>query len=213
MALIPTPPHTSWTHRLARVMVRPMVGTRVTPNDLTTGRLVTGIAACAAFLPGEPSWNLWGGILWLLSCLLDRADGELARLGGTSSVGGHRYDYYCDVAVNSLFFLAIGIGIGNGNDLENNAFSGWAVALGVIASMSVAIASVLSEQLEEVSENDDKAYSGILGFDFDDILYLFGPAAWFGLFPYILIGASICAPIIAVLTRVRLSRLRKRHLG
>ncbi|MBT4770353.1 MAG: CDP-alcohol phosphatidyltransferase family protein [Rhodospirillaceae bacterium] len=211
MALISTPPHTSWTHRLARVLVRPMVGTRITPNHLTTGRLVTGIAACAAFLPGEPNWNLWGGILWLLSCLLDRADGELARLGGTSSAGGHRYDYYCDVAVNSLFFLAIGIGIGLGNGLENSGISSWAVALGVLSGLSVAIASVLSERFEEASDDDGKAYSGILGFDFDDILYLFGPAAWFGWFPYILIGASICGPIIAVLTWVRLSHLRKRN--
>ena len=81
----------------------------------------------------------------------------------------------------------------------------------MLSGRSVAIASVLSERFEEASDDDGKAYSGILGFDFDDILYLFGPAAWFGWFPYILIGASICGPIIAVLTWVRLSHLRKRN--
>ncbi|NQU70329.1 MAG: CDP-alcohol phosphatidyltransferase family protein [Rhodospirillales bacterium] len=182
-----------------------MLGTRITPNHLTTGRLVTGIAACAAFMPGDPDWDLWGGVLWLVSCLLDRADGELARLSGASSEWGHRYDYYCDVVVNSLFFLAIGIG------LRNSDLGGWAVVLGALSGMSVAVASVWSEQFENLSDGNDKAYAGILGFDFDDVLYLFGPAAWFGLFPYILVGASVCAPIMAVLTWVRLVRLRGRR--
>ncbi len=207
MKSIFTPPHTSWTHRLARALVRPMLGTRITPNDLTTGRLVTGIAACAAFVQGDPNWNMWGGILWLASCLLDRADGELARLSGTSSAWGHKYDYYCDVAVNSLFFLAIGIG------LRNSDLGGWAVALGALAGVSVATASVLSELFEHVSDGGDKAYAGILGFDFDDVLYLLGPAAWFGLFPHLLVGASVVAPILAVLTWARLARLRERQTG
>ena len=98
-----TPPHTSWTHRLSRLLVRPLVGTPVTPNHLTTLRLATGLAACASFAVGDDTWTLWGGVLWLVSCLLDRADGELARMDGLSSPWGHRYDYYCDVAVVPTF--------------------------------------------------------------------------------------------------------------
>jgi len=207
MKSILTPPHTSWTHRLSRVLVRPLVGTRITPNDLTTGRLVTGVAACAAFAVGDPGWDVWGGLLWLASCLLDRADGELARMSGTTSAGGHRYDYFCDVAVNGLFFLCIGIGIRDGD------LGGWAIALGVLAGGSVAAASVLSEALERAAPGDDKAYAGILGFDFDDVLYLLGPAGWVGLFPYILIGAAAVAPVFVVLTRVRLARARARTAG
>jgi phosphatidylglycerophosphate synthase len=199
-----TQPYSSWTHRLARLLVRPLVGTRITPNDLTTARLVTGIASCAAFARGDPTWDVWGGILWLLSCLLDRADGELARIGSTTSAWGHLYDYYCDVAVNGLFFLAIGIGLRNG-DLD-----GWAIVLGLLAGISVAVASVWSEMYEQASDGNDKAYVGILGFDFDDLLYLLGPAAWFGLLPYILVGASVGAPIFAVLIRARLVRRRER---
>lgn len=207
MKSIFTPPHTSWTHRLARMLVRPILGTRVTPNDLTTARLVTGIAACAAFMAGDPVWNLWGAGLWLLSCLLDRADGELARMTGASSPWGHRYDYYCDVVVNGLFFLAIGIGLRDGD------LGGWAVALGVVSGASVSAASVLSEMLEDASDGDAKAYAGILGFDFDDILYLFGPAACLGLFPYLLVGAGVGAPAAMVLTWWRLVRVRKQRAG
>jgi len=198
MSLLFTPPHTSWTHRLTRLMVRPLIATAVTPNHLTTGRLITGIAACLAFAPGTESGNLWGGVLWVLSCLLDRADGELARLSGRTSPGGHHYDYLCDVIVNGLVFLTIGIG------LRDSALGAWAPALGVLAGGSVVVASVLAERLEKTEDTGKKAYSGVAGFDFDDLLYLFAPVAWMGWFIYILIGAAAVAPVLAVLTAWRL---------
>ena len=111
MKSILTPPHTSWTHKLCRVFVRPLVDTRITPNDLTTGRLISGIGACGAFMVGDADWTFWGAVLWIVSCLLDRADGELARMSGKTSPWGHVYDYYCDVAVNGLFFFAMGVGL------------------------------------------------------------------------------------------------------
>ena len=49
----------SWTHLLARVMVRPLIGTWVRPNHLTTLRLATGMAACALF--ASVLRRLWGG--------------------------------------------------------------------------------------------------------------------------------------------------------
>ena len=55
---------------------------------------------------------------------------------------------------------------------------------------------------------ETKAYVGVLGFDFDDTLYLFAPAAWFGLFPYILVGAAIGGPLFAILTAMRLRASR-----
>ncbi len=182
-----------------------MVGGIITPNHLTTARLTSGIAACAGFAIGGPTANMWGGILWVLSFFLDRADGELARLSGTSSESGHLYDYYGDLAVNSLFFLAIGIGLRNGD------LGGWAIALGVLSGASIAAASILSERLEEEFDDGGKAYAGILGFDFDDILVLFAPAAWLGLFPYLLIGASVGGPFFAVLTWVRILRRTSVH--
>jgi phosphatidylglycerophosphate synthase len=187
--------------------VRPLVGTRVTPNDLTTGRLITGLAACGAFMVGDPTWDIWGGLLWLASCLLDRADGELARMCSTSSTSGHRYDYLCDVGVNGLFFFAVGVGLRDGE------LGAWAITLGALAGLSVAAASVLSERLERTGPGTDKAYAGVFGFDFDDVLYLLGPAAWLGLFPALLIGAAAGAPVFAVLTWARLHYSRERQAG
>ncbi|MGH8671998.1 MAG: CDP-alcohol phosphatidyltransferase family protein [Burkholderiales bacterium] len=191
----------SWTHRMARAVIRPLVGGPITPNHLTTARLLTGVAACGAFAMGDPRWTFWGGVGWIVSAFLDRADGELARLGGTCSPSGHAYDYACDVAVNGLFFAAIGVGLRHG-DLGYAA-----VIMGLIAGISVVAASLLSERLERVEGGDKKAYEGRWGFDFDDVLYLFGPIAWLGWLYPLLLGASIGAPLFAIWTWLRLRRI------
>ena len=153
----------SWSHLIARALVRPLVGGPVTPNHLTTARLVTGVGACAAFAVGTYDWDVAAGVIWVISALLDRADGELARLGGTSSKWGHAYDYYTDVAVNALFFLAIGIGL-----RHHGTLGGWTIVMGAVACATVAAASIWSEMLELRRADGVKAYEGFGGFDFDD---------------------------------------------
>lgn len=200
MALL-TPPYSSWTHKLARAAVRPLVGGPITPNHLTTARLASGLVACAAFAVDQRSWDIAGGAIWIVSAFLDRADGELARLGNRTSASGHRYDYVSDVAVNALLFAAIGVGSRHGY------LGDWAVAVGVLAAISIAAASLLSERLERRTASGDKAYAGILGFDFDDLLYLFGPIAWLGWLHHALVGAAVVAPVLVLLTAWRLARL------
>jgi len=190
----------SWTHRIARVMVKPLVGSAVTPNHLTTLRLLTGLGACAALAVGHRSYDVWGGVLWVLSAFLDRADGELARLAGTQTRWGHLYDYACDVAVTALFFIAVGFG------LRHGALGIWAVCLGIVSGISVAAASLFSEALERRNGNGEKAYEGAGGFDFDDILYLFGPVAWLSLLSPLLVGAAVGGPAFAIWTWLRLRR-------
>ncbi|MGB8274087.1 MAG: CDP-alcohol phosphatidyltransferase family protein [Alphaproteobacteria bacterium] len=192
--------HNSWTHKLARSAVRPLVGSWVTPNHLTTGRLLFGIAACAALAMGERRFEIWGGGLWIMSAFLDRADGELARLGGKITPGGHSYDYFCDVLVNALFFVAVGFA------LRDGTLGLWAPVMGIAAGASIAAASVLSETLEKRDGSGDKAYVGIAGFDFDDALYLLGPLAWLDWLAPVLVGAAVASPAIAALTYVRLRR-------
>ena len=41
--------------------------------------------------------------LWLVSAFLDRADGELARMGNLGSKAGHIFDYWVDNVINALF--------------------------------------------------------------------------------------------------------------
>jgi phosphatidylglycerophosphate synthase len=196
---------TSWTHRLARLLVRPLVGSGVTPNHLTTLRLVTGVLACAALIPADGAWLWWAGWLWLASALLDRADGELARIGNMSTPGGHRYDYLVDNAVNSGFFVALGLG------LRESAWGGVAVALGLWTGVALYLSAYWSEELERLEGFGRKAYSGAFGFDFDDTLYLLTPIVWLGWCAQLLVGACLGATFMMVLTGWHLWQLAARR--
>src|ERR1700760_1000030 len=118
------------THRMARAVVRPLIGTGVTPNHLTTLRLITGFGACWLVATGNPAQRLAAAGLWLLSAFLDRADGELARVGNMMSAQGHRYDYLADLAINALFFAAAGFGA------RHSWLGPWAIPLGVLTTAS-----------------------------------------------------------------------------
>src|SRR5262249_15121263 len=120
----------SWSHRLIRPFARLLIGTRVSPDHLTWLRVITGGIACACFASGPRGTQMAGGVVWVISALLDRADGELARLSNCTSAKGHRFDTLADTGVNTAMFLAVGVG------LREGAFGYWAIALGVLCSVS-----------------------------------------------------------------------------
>lgn len=196
---------TSWSHRLARLLVRPLVGTWVTPNHLTTLRLVTGMLACLALIPADAAWLWWAGWLWLTSALLDRADGELARIGNMSTPGGHRYDYLVDNTVNLAFFLALGLG------LRESPWGRIAVALGLWTGAALSLSSYWAEELERLDGSGRKAYSGAFGFDFDDLLYLLAPIVWMGWGAPLLMAGCFGVTFMMLLTGWRLWRLNGRR--
>ncbi len=196
----------TWSHAAARVLVRPLIGTPVRPNHITTLRLLTGAAACLLLVPGTFTLNLWAGALWIVSAFLDRADGELARIGNMQSRGGHLYDYYTDVLLNSAFFLGAGFGV------QGSWLGGWAIPLGVVACVAMFLCCWLSEAFEDLSPPGTRVWEGGWGFQPDDALYLLGPAAWTGallLAPMVALSA-IATSVVAIVIGVRLQRLRRR---
>jgi phosphatidylglycerophosphate synthase len=197
----------SWTHVLARAAVRPLLGTFVTPNHLTTLRLLTGLAACGVFAWGTGAAVAWGGVLWLLSAFLDRADGELARIGNMRSPGGHLYDYYSDNLITALFFVAIGIGMRSG------WLGDWSMPLGVLAGGSLAALNWASEQVEKLGPPGTVVLAGGGGFDPDDAFYLMAPFAWLGWLSGILLAAAIVTPVVATVVGLRLLRMRRSAVG
>ena len=199
---------TTWTHLAARAVVRPLVGTPVRPNHLTTLRLAVGLAAAGALALGTPAGDLWAGGLWLVSAFLDRADGELARIADLCSPGGHTYDYVVDTGVNAIFFLALGVG-------QRGSWLGlWAPALGALACASMIAACWIAEEFEKLSPAGVKTVSGRWGFDPDDALYLFGPICWVGpvlLLPCLLLAAAGTTIFMLIFLTRLLGALQRRR--
>jgi archaetidylinositol phosphate synthase len=195
---------TTWTHLAARAVVTPLIGTGVTPNHLTTLRLLTGLGACVAVALGTPAGDLWGGLLWLISAFLDRADGELARVGNMMSAKGHAYDYASDAIINALIFFAAGVGA------RHSWLGVSAIGLGALATAAMAVCWVCGEIYQKLDNSGQKAYAGKWGFDLDDGLYLLAPFIWFGLMSFVVLGGAVATTVMAVVILVRLRLLRAR---
>jgi len=182
----------SWTHRLVRPFVRGLIETRVTPNQITWLRVITAGIACACFAYGARGTEIAGGVVWVISALLDRADGELARLSNRTSAAGHWFDTQADIAANVAMFLAVGIGLRDGR------FGYWAIALGALCSLSMYLCARWSDDIEDELDPGAIVLGGTAGFDPDDLFYLIGPFAWAGLLNYMLAAGAVVLPISTI---------------
>lgn len=201
----PAPPPKTHAHAIARWCILPLINTRVTPNHLTTLRLLTGIAAAIAFGAGEYFWTVWGGILFVISLLLDRADGELARLSNRMSNSGHWYDLYCDMTANVLVFVGIGFGL-------TGTFPGfWAPVMGIVSGISVGAIFLVVFRLHDSGSHPGIAFNYPDGFDLDDTLFVIALFAWFDALLPLLIAAVIGAPLFLVFALLKYFQLRDKH--
>ncbi|MEW5704461.1 MAG: CDP-alcohol phosphatidyltransferase family protein [Pseudomonadota bacterium] len=196
--------HNTWIHRFVRPPVRVLARTPVTPNQLTTLRLVAGLGAGGAYAAGDPFWTLLGGLFFVLSILLDRADGELARLTGITSAWGHRYDLVCDATVNGMVFVGIGIG------LRESALGMSAIPLGVVAGSAVAAILGFVVQMENREGHGKPAFEGAGGFDPDDAILAIPVALWLGWGEALLLAAGIGVPAFAIYAYLRFRTPRNR---
>jgi phosphatidylglycerophosphate synthase len=196
----------SYAHAFARIFVRPLIGTWVRPNHVTGLRLLTGLAACALLAVGSRNAAVWSGILWVVSCLLDRADGELARMGDLRSDSGKVLDFYSDLILDSFWFLGAGIG------LRHSSLGEYATPLGILACGSMLLVMWSSELLERLSAPGVKAFDfkGVKRFHPDDLLFLLAPFTWLGWLVPILVASSVCTPIFAIVITVRYFLLKRR---
>ncbi len=125
--------HDTLLHRLIRPTVRRLAATRLQPNHLTTLRIATGIGAASCFAAGGLLELRLGAGLFVLSALLDRADGELARQSGRFSRLGHWLDLASDCSCDALIFLGLAFGAWSG------ALRNLAPLLGVLAALGTVL--------------------------------------------------------------------------
>ncbi len=181
-----------WDARLARRLVRPLGNSRVTPNHLTTLRLLVGLAASAAFLPGTYGWSNAGALLLVVSNFLDHCDGELARISGKSSRAGHLYDLVSDALVTVTVFVALGIGVG-----ARLAAPVPPVVLGGIAGCAIALIFYLRMQIEQRVGKTATLQASLGGFETEDVLYLLPLATVCDRTAALVVAAAAVAPLYA----------------
>ena len=180
-----------WDQRLARVLVRPLRHSGVTPNAITTLSLVLGLLG-AGFYALDGSAAHAGGVLFMLACLCDHADGELARMTDRTSAFGHYYDLIADALVLTALFLGIGAGL-SGDEPGDGASR-----LGLVASGATGLIVLLRLELERRAGRSATCQPNLLGFELQDVMYLVGPVTWLGWLEPFLLLAAIGAPLYAL---------------
>ena len=180
-----------WDQRLARALVRPLRHGPITPNAITTITLIVGLIGAGLCALGGGAAYL-GTLLFMLACLLDHADGELARLTGRTSAGGHYYD----LAAGGTVLVALFIGIGVGQQV--GPLGTWSIVLGGGAGAATAWIFVLRMDLERRAGKAAARQPSLLGFEIEDVMYLVGPITWLGWLQPFLVVAGVGAPLFAL---------------
>ncbi len=191
-----------WDQRLASYLVRPLVGTPVTPNHVTTISLLVSLGGAVLLASGDATLENWGAGLFMSGRFLDHFDGELARQSGQTSRFGYVYDYVAGCLSYSALFLALGIGMRNG-------FIGdWSILLGILAAPVILTTTLLALRISDDSDGDTEDYPVFGGFELEDGIYLIGPIVWLGwIEPFFLFG-SIGVMLFGAWTLTRFLRSR-----
>lgn len=198
-----TPP---WDQRIARLMVKPLARTPITPNQLTLATLAIALAGAGLLASGGARAANWGAGLFVLARFLDHFDGELARLKAQSS----RLGYYLDYVAGALSYAALFAGIGWG--LAGGGLGTWAYALGGAGAASALISMFLNLGIDRArtpteGEGDAVGYPGFAGFELEDGIYLLAPITWLGFLEPFFVAAGIGAAVYCVWTLFRLLAL------
>jgi len=197
----------TWDARLARRLVTPLVDTFVTPNHLTTLRLLIGLVGALCLARGEFAWTNAGALLIVLSNFVDHTDGELARISGKSSRIGHIYDLACDSLVTVMLFVGMGLGIGAIHEAERVVPG---VCLGSLAGVAVAVIFFLRMRIEDMEGKAGIKQASVAGFETEDVLYLLPLVTLTGIVTPFVVAASIGAPLFALWVIVDFRRALRR---
>lgn len=189
-----------WDAKLAARLVRPLCHGAVTPNHLTTIRLLVGIIGALLFAQGEHA-NLAATAI-VLSNFLDHTDGELARMSGKSSPLGHRYDLASDAVVTVALFFCIGWGL-------KWQLGDAAIWMGLVSGVAVAGIFQLRNLIENRHGKAATAQPRFAGFEAEDILYLLPLVTFCNGLSVFLQAAAVGAPLAFIVVLVQFQRLIK----
>jgi 1L-myo-inositol 1-phosphate cytidylyltransferase / CDP-L-myo-inositol myo-inositolphosphotransferase len=98
--------------RGSRWITRLLVRTDLTPNQVSLASLAIGLGAIWCFWRSTPTSAFVGVVLYALACIVDHADGELARLTFQESRFGASLDWTIDTIIHAGIVLGIGVTAG-----------------------------------------------------------------------------------------------------
>jgi len=98
--------------RCSRWITRFLVHTDLTPNHVSLVSLAIGLGAIWCFWSATPASAFAGILLYALACIVDHADGELARLTLQESRFGANLDWTIDTLIHAGLVLGIGLTAG-----------------------------------------------------------------------------------------------------
>ena len=129
--------------RISLAISRRLLYTGVTPNQISVGSICIGLASALLFLPGSHLSHVAGGILLLLSSIVDGCDGELARLKYQESRWGSWLDFLGDNLVHMAVFFCIGFGLYSHGAGVHYLWLGALGALSTLAAASLVFVRVI----------------------------------------------------------------------
>jgi archaetidylinositol phosphate synthase len=217
LALIGLMKNLPYDQRIARILVRPLVNSPVTPNHLTTLTLILALAGAGLMTTADAQLLNWGAGLFALARFLDHFDGELARQKNLKSRLGYFYDYVAGTLSYGALFFCTGVG------LNHRGLELWALLLGTAGAITAILSMWINLDIDKIQGGDETiegvGYPGFAGFELEDGIYLIAPVTWAGFLPHFFITAGI-VPIIylgwtfwtlLVLKRVIAKKLKPRN--
>jgi phosphatidylglycerophosphate synthase len=199
-----------WDQRLARVLVKPLVKSPVTPNQLTVFTLLVALAGAGLLAHGGQAQANWGAGIFVLARFMDHFDGELARQKGMTS----RLGYYLDYVSGALSYGALFLGIGIG--LRESGLGPWAIGLGAVGALSAVVSMFTNLDIDKhtketaTPDKDAVGYPAFAGFELEDGIYLIAPITWLGFLVPFFVLAGIGSAVYCLWTGWTLVRLRRR---
>lgn len=167
------PSEIPYDQRLARMLIRPLVGTPIHPNHLTALSFCFGLLAALLFTFGGAHMTGVAAGVYMLAVFTDHTDGELARLSGKTSRLGHKLDFIVGGLNYTMLFIGIGIGLWHG------PLGVWGLLLGLTAGLSNPFILTLRMGLDASFGKQAWKHPYFRGFELEDFIYLIGPITWF----------------------------------
>jgi phosphatidylglycerophosphate synthase len=135
-----------------------LVHTPLTPNQVSLASLVIGLAAIWCFWGATPASAVAGVVLYAVACVVDHADGELARLTFQESAFGANLDWTIDTLVHAGLVLGIGLTAGGPVMVALGAFGAAGVTLSALFARylphEIAIGPTVGGVLRNIGNRD-----------------------------------------------------------